>query len=434
MLFRKKKKRKIFVLGLDGVPYTLLKEMASKGLLPAISGLLDKGALHKMKVTIPEVSSVSWPSFMTGKNPGTHGIFGFTDLASSSYNIRFPSFTDIRIKTIWDILADRGLRSVVLNQPSTYPARKINGAMVSGFVAIDLAKSVYPLRLKDELEKFNYMIDIDTVKCRDDPDLLIEQLDWSLNTREKAMNYLWDEVDWDYFEMVITGTDRLHHYLWDAYNNLEHPYHMKFIEYYHKLDELIGRIYARFIDKSNAIDPEDHFFILSDHGFTGIKQEFNLNVWLASEGYLKFVVEEPENLGQISDDSKAFAIDPGRIYLNLEGKFPKGCVRFGDLKSLRHEIKAKLEALEFNGEKVVRKVFERDEIYSGPMTNYSSDLIVLTNYGYDVKGSIKKRDVFDRTTFVGMHTWDDAFFWSKKPYKDDLYITDLAEFLVSHFL
>jgi len=433
MFFRKKKKKRVFVLGLDGVPHTLIKEMSAKGLIPNIARIIGTGYFYKMKVTIPEISSVSWPSFMTGKNPGEHGIFGFTDFKPASYNIRFPSYRDIKIKTIWDILDEKGLKSVVLNQPSTYPARKINGAMVSGFVALDLAKSVYPFSLKTELEKFQYMIDIDTTKCKDNPSLLLEQLDWSLNTREKAMDLLWNDIDWDYFEMVITGTDRLQHYLWDAFFNIQHPYHMKFVEYYNKLDAFIGKIYNRFVEKSNTIDPEDSFFILSDHGFTGIKQEFNINVWLASEGYLKFDVQEPENLAQISSDSKAFAIDPGRIYINIDGKFPQGCVRFSDVKSLNDEIKAKLEAIQFNGDKVIRKVFERDEIYSGPFSNYSSDLVILTNHGYDVKGSIKKRDVFDRTSFTGMHTWDDAMFFSKKPYKEDLFITDLAEFIISRF-
>jgi predicted AlkP superfamily phosphohydrolase/phosphomutase len=285
----------------------------------------------------------------------------------------------------------------------------------------------------DDFKKFNYMIDIDTVKCKDNLPLLIEELDYSLKTREKALDYLWNEIDWDYFEMVITGTDRLHHYLWTAYQNFQDPYHLEFIKYYQKVDALVGKIYSRFIEKSNCVDAEDCFFILSDHGFTGIKQEFNINLWLAKEGYLNFEISEPEFLGQMTSGSKAFAIDPGRIYINLEGKFPKGCVRFSDAKVLCEEIATKLESLECFGEKVVRKVFTREDIYSGPMANYSSDLIVLTNYGYDVKGTVRKRTVFDRTSFVGMHTWDDAFFWSKKKYKDNLYINDLSEFIISHF-
>jgi predicted AlkP superfamily phosphohydrolase/phosphomutase len=433
MLFNKKKKKRVFVLGMDGVPHHLITDLSSKGLLPNLSRIMNSGILSKMKVTIPEISSVSWSSFMTGKNPGYHGIFGFTDVAPGSYNIKFPSFRDVRIKTIWDILGEKGLKSVILNQPSTYPAKPINGAMVSGFVAIDLAKSVYPMKIKEDLEKFDYMIDIDTVKCKDDHDFLIEQLDRSLSTREKAMDFLWDSVDWDYFELIITGTDRIHHYLWDAYENINHYYHLKFIEYYQKVDALVGRIHKRFLEEANTNDPENYFFILSDHGFTGIKQEFNINVWLAKEGYLKFVTSEPENLAQITDETKAFAIDPGRIYINIEGKYPNGHVKFSDVKTLCNEIKTKLESLYFNGEKVIRKVFDRDEIYVGPMSNYSSDLIILTNPGYDVKGSLRKREVFDRTSFVGMHTYDDAIFWSKKFYKDNLFITDIAEFIISQY-
>ncbi len=60
---------------------------------------------------------------MTGANPGTHGIFGFTEFERGSYRIRFPSFPDLKAPTLWDRLGKKGRRSVVINQPSTYPAR-----------------------------------------------------------------------------------------------------------------------------------------------------------------------------------------------------------------------------------------------------------------------------------------------------------------------
>ena len=109
---------------------------------------------------------VSWTSFMTGANPGTHGIFGFTDFKPGSYEIRFPNFLDMKAPTIWQTLADKGKKSVVINQPSTYPARPVNGILVSGFVAIELAKAVYPLNRLAALEKMGYRTDIDTLKSR----------------------------------------------------------------------------------------------------------------------------------------------------------------------------------------------------------------------------------------------------------------------------
>ena len=127
-----KKKKRVCVVGLDGVPYTLLNRFIEDGTMPALAEIVRTGCLSKMRVTLPEISAVSWPSFMTGKNPGHHAIFGFTDLKPQSYSLRFPSFKDLRAPTIWDKLSERKKRSVVINQPSTYPARPIEGALISG--------------------------------------------------------------------------------------------------------------------------------------------------------------------------------------------------------------------------------------------------------------------------------------------------------------
>ncbi|TET71693.1 MAG: hypothetical protein E3J44_03865, partial [Candidatus Aminicenantes bacterium] len=72
-LFKKKKKKRVMVIGLDGVPYSLLLELAQKGVMPATSKLIDSGHIQRMKASLPEVSAVSWTNFMTGTNPGTHG-------------------------------------------------------------------------------------------------------------------------------------------------------------------------------------------------------------------------------------------------------------------------------------------------------------------------------------------------------------------------
>src|SRR6185503_1368795 len=110
-------------LGLDGVPHGLISNLAARGVMPRAAALFRERPPSVMTVTLPEISSVSWTSFMTGANPGTHGIFGFTDLAPNSYRLVFPGFTDVRARTIWDRLGDADITSIVLNQPATYPAR-----------------------------------------------------------------------------------------------------------------------------------------------------------------------------------------------------------------------------------------------------------------------------------------------------------------------
>lgn len=423
---KQKPRRKICVIGLDGVPHSMLLELAKTGVMSTVARLLDIGHLHRMKASLPEISAVSWTNFMTGTNPGSHGIFGFTDFKPGTYEIRLPNFLDVKAETIWDRLGSRGLKSIVINQPSTYPARRINGVLVSGFVAVDLARSVFPQSYCTALEQMGYQIDVDSGKVADNPSVLWQEISKTMASHQKALNYFWEQ-DWDYFQFVITCTDRLHHFLWSAYENRDHPYHQAFLDFYQQIDRIIAKILNTF-KKMN--ESEENFFLLSDHGFTGIVQEVYLNAWLARNGYLSFNSPEPRTLNDISNRTVAFALDPNRIYLNLKKKFPRGRVDRSDKKELKQEIAEKLLQLEYEGRKVIRHVFKSEEIYDGKYTSRGPDLVVVSEPGFDLKGSIRKKEVFGRSHLQGMHTWDDAFFWSMEEHGPDLAIEDLAELIV----
>jgi predicted AlkP superfamily phosphohydrolase/phosphomutase len=423
------RKNRACIIGLDGVPFDLLIKFAREGIMPAMQRLIEKGAVHRMKASLPEVSSVSWTSFMTGVNPGSHGIFGFTDFREHSYQIRFPNFLDVKAPTLWDRLGEMGLKSIVINQPSTYPARKIDGALVAGFVAIELAKAVYPLSHLAALEIMGYQIDIDTQKARYDHEFLWKELDSTLEGGRKAFQYFWPQ-EWDLFEFIVTGTDRLHHYLWDALEDPGHPGHAGFLEYYRKVDSLIDHITREYQKLTGGIRG---LYMLSDHGFTGIVQEVYLNAWLEKAGFLRFDASGQRRLVDMAPGSRAFALDPNRIYLNLKDRFPRGIVEIADKHAIKSEIAAALRELEFGGRKVVRGVFNAEEIYAGPLVAKGPDLIVLAENGFDMKASLEKREVFGRSDLQGMHTWDDAFLWTSRDCSAELAISDVAAMIMKEF-
>src|SRR4030066_605700 len=334
-VFQKKKKTRTCVIGLDGVAYSLVLELTERRVMPSLAGLLKTGHLHRMKARLPEISAVSWTDFMTGTDSGKHGIFGFTDLKPGSYSLRFPNFLDVKTETLWDVLGKTGKRSIILNQPSTYPARPLNGVLVSGFVALDLAKAVYPLSQKAALDRMGYQIEIDTMKSRQDHAFLWSELERTMEGRERALDYFWKD-DWDYFEFVITGTDRLHHYLWNAYADEKHRYHARFLDYYRRVDGIISRLVLSYRHLTGG---DAGLYLLSDHGFCQIDQEVYLNAWLQQEGYLRFSGDSPQGLEDIAEGSAAFALDPERIYLNRRGRFPTGRVEEASVPSLKQEVR-----------------------------------------------------------------------------------------------
>ena len=428
-VLKHKKTERACVIGLDGVPYGMIVDLARRGVMSTMARLMDLGKLHQMKASLPEISSVSWTDFMTGADSGTHGIFGFTDFKPHSYAVRYPNFLDIKAPTIWDKLGAKGRKSVVINQPSTYPAQKLEGVLISGFVALELAKAVWPMNYRAALEQMGYQIDVDILKCRESPEVLWQELTKTMAGGQKALNFLWEE-NWDYFEYVVTGTDRLHHFLWRAYEDPAHPSHQNFLDFYRHIDRLIGKIVAAYHKLTNTYAG---FYILSDHGFTGIEQEVYLNAWLEKNGYLKFIKPEPESLEDIHGRSRAFALDPNRIYLNYKNRFPKGSVERSARKALKEDIAAKLAKLEYHGRRVVHKVFMAENVYSGPQASKGPDLIVVAEPGFDMKGSVRKKEIFGRSGLQGMHTWNDAFFWASEDLGEGLKIADVAPVILKNY-
>lgn len=431
---RKRIKQRTVVIGLDGVSYTMLQELRKNKCIPNMEKLFENGFLGQMSVCIPEISSVSWSSFMTGTQSGEHGIFGFIDLIPGSYKYDFPNYTYLKSPTLWDDLANLGKKTIAINVPSTYPARQINGLLISGFVAIDLSKAVFPINYLPTLKKMDYRIDIDTRRAAKDYDFLFNDLNATLLSRERAAELFWEEIDWDLFILVITGTDRLMHFLWNAYENKEHQYHHSFLEYFQSVDDIIGRFVNRFLELDGSINVDKNFFMLSDHGFTAIKSEVFLNTWLKENGYLNFQSEKPETLMDIGPKSYAFALDPSRIYLNLSGKYPMGEIRKTEYDSLRYEFKEGLESLKSDSQdRVIKKVYFKEELYNGAYTDIAPDLVALSYHGYDLKGKVGSDNIFSRSNLEGMHTQDDAFFYSSNG-KECTSIFDVKNNILSTFI
>ena len=78
---------KIFVLGLDGASPEVIDSLIAIGRLPAFRKLKKEGVAGKLRTTIPPITGSAWSSFMTGKNPGKHGIFDFIHRKEGTYQL-----------------------------------------------------------------------------------------------------------------------------------------------------------------------------------------------------------------------------------------------------------------------------------------------------------------------------------------------------------
>lgn len=396
-------KRRVVIIGLDGVPYELIKEFSHTGLMPNMQDLISGSKFSRMSSSLPEVSSVAWSSIITGTNPAEHGIFGFTDFYPGSYKMRFPNFIDLKARPFWDT---DGRESVIINVPSTYPVRPMKGAHISGFVSIDLERSVYPANLVSKLRDIDYRLDVNSEAAHKSMDLFLSDLDKTLEARVSAYRYFWEIFDWQIFMLVFTGTDRLMHFLWNAYEDKNHRHHEDFLGYFHKIDKVIGEI----IDKMSK---DDALIMLSDHGFEKLEQDVYLNYLLQKEGFLNFQEPDSPEFSKIDLSTKAFALDPSRIYLNFKGRYPAGGIGLSQKEKITEELTVLFGSLEIDGRKVINAVYRKEDIYSGSYMQDAPDLVLLANKGFNLKANIKSTKLTDKGIFTGKHSYENAFFCLK---------------------
>lgn len=148
--------KKVIVVGLDGLEPRIAEPLLRDGELPNLAKLQKRGGYARIATTDPAQTPVAWSTFATGLNPGGHGIFDFLRRDPATYlpqlglnryrqKNRFvpPEVVNLqRGRTLWQVLSDAGVPSVVLRCPCTYPPQQINGRMLSGMGVPDLRGSL----------------------------------------------------------------------------------------------------------------------------------------------------------------------------------------------------------------------------------------------------------------------------------------------------
>lgn len=395
-------RRRCIVLGLDGVSAPDLQAAIDRGLVPTIATITRSGSLATIRSSIPAVSTVAWSSFMTACNPGRHGIFGFTDVRPDDYGIYFPSSDDLRTPTLWERAAADGLGSVVVNLPGTYPAGRMKGSLVAGFVAPSLERACHPRSLAGRLATAGYAIDVDvTLARRDMGGFLAHVLDVT-DRRIAAMDRLLQGGRWSLAILAFTEADRLQHLAWRRVHASEGPERSTFEAWLVRIDAFLARLLERY--------PDAAIVGLSDHGFGPLERYLNVDAWLVDHGYL--AADGPTR------ESTAFSLDQGRVYVNGASAFPDGPVSDpADLSRITWDIRRGLRDLvdARDGRRPVASIVARRDAHTGSRARLAPSLILLPARGYELKSSRRLPVLSTVTGFEGTHTHDDALFFSDRP-------------------
>jgi predicted AlkP superfamily phosphohydrolase/phosphomutase len=436
-------KNRIIVIGLDGATLDLIHPYIREGYLPAFKKMVEEGIWGELASTVPPMTGPAWSSFITGKNPGKHGVFDFMMRNPEGYDWITINSTYRAGQAFWNLLGDQDRKVVVFNVPITYPPEKVNGVMVSGLLTPPGAKNfIIPPELKERMDNEvgpftpHYPAGIYALGRENK---FIREIELVTEGELKAIDFLMQKEPWDLFVGVIRSPDLLQHFLWH-FEDKGHPFYREnpdvegiFIRNYKRINDYLGGI-LKILDNHTTL------FVVSDHGFGPIEKQFFINNWLLNEGFivlkktaqtvlkrglyrmglvpmrihkllssLRVDLSKPltQNRGRIFTRLSRWIIltlqdvdwrasvaygmgNMGFINVNLKGREPQGIVEPGkDYERVLDRISERLFALKDPRSRtsLVDQVLRGREIYKGPQVSKAPDLyVVMKNYTCHARG------------------------------------------------
>jgi len=370
---------KILVLGFDGASPKLIDEWINE--LPVIGAFKKQGVFGQTVPPIPAQTPVAWTTFMTGKNPGNHGIFSFALRKRGAYEREIIMPGMVKSKTLWQILSEAHEKVGVVNVPIS-DTEELNGFIVPGFLSRNEGIP-HPNSIRKKVEqkfRVNKIAgDLETEileRVETDPDLFFERVNQITDKMAEISLYLLQQEEWDFFMPVFMGLDRIQHFFWKCVDPY-HPKHeeskySKFVkDFYTKIDKITGN----FI---KSVDEDTIVMLVSDHGFCPIHTEVIVNNYLEEQGFLSITSEKID-----IEKSKAISYGYGDIWLNIKGREPKGIINPGEeYETTRNQIIECLKKITIEGKKPIKDIRKREELWWGLYLNEAPDLTIIFNIGY----------------------------------------------------
>ncbi|MDB2269882.1 alkaline phosphatase family protein [Halorubrum ezzemoulense] len=402
------------VIGLDGANWDLIEPWLENGDLPNIEQLLDSGVRGESHSYIPPVTVPNWKCYSTGKNPGKLGVYRFDHLDTDKREYVFHHSYDFDSPELWDYLNDEGYTTGVVNMPTTYPPREIDGFMICG--GPDARQSEYrmlddtythPESLQETIEKeYDYEVHPKPlISSKDERNEEVDAIHQLIDLRFEVAYDLLEEEEVDFLHLTSFYSNTLQHFFWQ-----EDPVYQAWKIF----DKHIGRFLE--LDDTNIV-------VMSDHGCAEISDVIYINNWLIKNDYLtlemsiddilqdvgftkeralraakafgatdllaKIVPQQIQTLvpweegvrGQRTfekidwEETVAVANSQGLVYLTVDRDDPR-------YKSIRSEIKDGIEDLTTpDGTPLVETMHKYEELYEGDHLDKAPDLVARQTDG-----------------------------------------------------
>lgn len=132
---RARRPGRVLLVGLDGADPRTIDLLISEGKLPTFAKIRQEGAYAPLQSAEPLLSPIIWTTVATGKTPDHHRIGHFVAVNPQTGQ-PLPVTSRMRaVKAVWNVLSEQGRSVAVVGWWATWPAEKVNGAMVSDHFA-----------------------------------------------------------------------------------------------------------------------------------------------------------------------------------------------------------------------------------------------------------------------------------------------------------
>lgn len=415
----------VLIIGLDGATFDLMLPWIEEGHLPNLARLLRGGIWGPLESTIPPITPCAWSSFMTGKNPGKHGLFDFVEPNRDGRGFQFTNASFRDGETLWACLSRHGRRVGVVNVPMTYPPEPVNGFLISGLdTPHEQSQFMYPIEIRHELIEagIHYRIDqqhLGNMRSAARRRQQLRNIAEAESARTAAFRHLSQDRPADFRMIVYGATDQVQHHFWHFMD----PSHDKYDPAGEEFRDAIRDTYIH-IDKQLGLlleecDEDTVVIIMSDHGFGPTSSvRVRLNQVLHDAGLLKF---QDQKLGGVitqkfaawtdkvlrstlsSDAKRTIAglfprlrvwfenLDEARIDWTQTAAFVNEAYRSspsvwlngamtngnGESAELRQSVEKVLTSLvdPITGKRVIGRCYRPDEIYDGPHTERAPSIL-----------------------------------------------------------
>lgn len=284
--------QKFLVIGWDAADWQVIEPLMAAGKMPTLKKMLNGGVRGNIATLSPALSPMLWTSIATGKRAYDHGIHGFVEVDSVTGNILPVRATTRKVKAVWNILNEAGLKTNVVNWWPSHPAEKLNGAVVTNQFHKDapthgdewpLEKgSIFPENLFETLKELRvhpaeltlqHVLPFIPQAASLDPekDKVLKPLMRVLAqcaSVHNAATYLMEHEDWDFMAVYYEAIDHFSHLAMKY-----HPPQMAGVddneyELYHGIIEAAYRYHDMMLERLlNLAGSDCTVMLVSDHGF-----------------------------------------------------------------------------------------------------------------------------------------------------------------------